>query len=261
MNAALMEAVRRVAEETPGRLGCHICDPAGDVWASLRADERFATASVIKLPILAALAASVDAGGHRWETIVPVNPRDTAAGSGVIQYLSGREYTVHDLAVLMIIVSDNRATNLLIDLLGLERINDYCRSAGWAGTVLGRRMFDLDARARGRDNFSTPRETADLLARLVSGRLLSPRSTETVLQILRRQQLLYKLPAWLPPNASAANKTGNMSGVENDSGILFLPSGPAVVAVYINEIATPPAGWLAIQRIGRAVVDHAGRAQ
>jgi beta-lactamase class A len=187
---------------------------------------------------------------------VHVNPGDGAAGSGVIQYLSRRDYTLRDIAVLMTIVSDNRATNLIIDLLGLERINEYCRRAGWPGTVLGRRMYDFEARGRGRDNFSTPRETADLLVRLLAGRLLSAPATETVLSMLRAQQLRHKLPAWLPPDAPAANKTGNMEGVENDSGILFLPSGPVIAAVYINEIASPPLGWLAMQRIGRAIAEH-----
>ena len=257
MKAALMQVVREVAEETPGRLGCHICGAAGEPWASHRADERFSTASVIKVPILAALTASVDAGEHRWDEVVPVNADDTAGGSGAIQYLSRPEYTLHDVATLMIIVSDNRATNLVIDLLGMERINDFFRRAGWPGTILGRRMFDFDARARGRDNFSTPRETADLFVRLLAGQLLSAEGTTVALRMLRAQQAGHKLPAWLPPETPAANKTGNMTGVENDSGILFLPTGPVVAAVYINEIATPPLGWLAIQRIGRAIVETA----
>lgn len=255
MKPALIDVVRQVAEETPGRLGCHICDPGGRVFASHRADERFSTASVIKVPILAALAAAVDRGEHGWDEAVRVNAGDRAAGSGVIQYLSPRGYTLRDAATLMIIVSDNRATNMIIDLLGLDRITEYCRTSGWPGTILGRRMFDFEARTRGRDNVSTPRETADLLARLQAGTLLSAASTEVALTMLRRQQLLYKLPAWLPPDTPAANKTGNMTGVENDSGILYLPSGPVVASVYINEIGAPPLGWLAIQRIGRAIVE------
>ena len=257
MKSALTQAVREAADETPGRLGCHICDAAGRVWASHRADERFVTASVIKVPILVALAASVDAGERRWDEVVPVNRDDTAAGSGVIQYLSRPEYTLHDVAVLMIIVSDNRATNLVIDLLGPDRINDYCREAGWPGTILGRRMFDFEARARGRDNFSTPRETADLFVRLLAGRLLSSASTEAALRILRAQQLHDKLPAWLPPDTAAAHKTGELPGVQNDSGILFLPSGPVIAAVYTNDLSAAAAGRLAIQRVGQAIVENA----
>jgi beta-lactamase class A len=261
MKAVLVQTVEEVAEETPGRLGCHICGAAGEAWASHRADERFATASVIKVPILAALAASVDAGEHHWDEIVPVNANETAGGSGVIQYLSRPEYTLHDVATLMIIVSDNRATNLVIDLLGLERINDYLRRAGWPGTILGRRMFDFDARARGRDNFSTPRETADLFVRLLGGMLLSPAATGVALRILRAQQSHDKLPAWLSPEVAAAHKTGELPGVQNDSGILFLPSGPVIAAVYTNDLAAEAAGRLAVQRIGRAIAEAAAAAE
>jgi beta-lactamase class A len=254
---ALAETVRRIAEAVPGRLGCHVCGPSGAMWASHRADEQFPTASVIKVPILAALAAAVDAGEHEWDEIVALRPAETAGGSGVIQYLTPRAYPLRDLAALMIIVSDNRATNAIIDLLGPNRINAYCRAAGWPHTVLARRMMDLAARAEGRDNLSTPRETADLLTRLLAGTLVSPAATAAVLDMLRAQQLRHKLPAWLPPDTPAANKTGDMPGVTNDCGILFLPSGAVIAAVYVDGLTEAPPGWDAVREIGRAVVETA----
>jgi beta-lactamase class A len=257
MKTALTDAVRQAEDDAGGRLGCHICDSRGDVWAAHRADERFVTASVIKVPILVTLAAAVEAGDHRWSDLVPLDPDGAAAGSGVLQHLSLRAYTLRDLATLMIIVSDNRATNLIIDRLGLDRVNDYCAGAGWPNTVLGRRMYDFDARARGRENVSTPRETADLFVRLLAGTLLPAAATETVLGILRAQQLHDKLPAWLPPDTPAAHKTGELPGVQNDCGILFLPSGPVVAAVYTNDVETPARGRLAVQAVGRAIVEAA----
>ena len=257
MNANVSETVRRVADGLQGRLGCLVCDGTGKVWASHCADERFVTASVIKVPILTALAADVDAGRFRWDQRVPLDPRDEAGGSGVIQYLSPLPYTLCDLATLMIIVSDNRATNLIIDLLGPDRINGYCADAGWHGTMLGRRMYDFAARAQGRDNFSTPRDTADLFLRLHSGTLLSPPTTGQVLGILRAQQAHDKLPAWLPPEISAAHKTGELPDVQNDCGILYLPTGPVVAAVYTNDLVVPARGRLGIQEIGRAVAEAA----
>jgi len=254
---ALAGAVRRIAGATPGRLGCHICDAAGAVWASHRADEQFPTASVIKVPILAALGAAVDAGDHRWTDVIALSPAETAAGSGVIQHLTRRAYTLRDLATLMIIVSDNRATNAIIDLLGADRINAYCRAAGWPRTVLARRMMDFAARAQGRDNLSTPRETADLFVRLLAGTLLAPATTALVLDMLRAQQLRHKLPAWLPAETPAAHKTGDMPGVSNDGGILFLDSGPVIAAVYTDGLAAAPPGWDAIREIGRAIAASA----
>src|SRR5579884_1362594 len=253
MKPHLVDAIRRIADGLDGRLGCLVCDAGGAVWAAHRADERFAAASVIKVPILAALAA----GMRRWDQVVPLDPCDDAAGSGVIQYLSPHAYTLRDLATLMIIVSDNRATNLIIDLLGIERINAYIARAGWRDTVLGRRMYDFAARAQGRENLSTPRDLADLFVRLLQGRLASPATSEIVLGILRAQQFRDKLPAWLPPDAAAAHKTGELPGVQNDCGILFLPSGPVVVAVLTSDLTRAARGRLAVQEIGRAIVEAA----
>ena len=224
------------------------------VLAEHRADERFRTASVIKVPLLLALAADIDAGRCRWDQTVPMATYGTA-GSGVIQHLSALPYTVHDLATLTIIVSDNRATNALIDLVGLERIHAYLARAGWTGTVLGRRMMDFEARDRGHDNLSTPRDVAAMFVRLYRGDLAAPSTTAAVLNILKAQQLRDGLPAWLPPETPVAHKTGGLPGVANDAGILFLPSGPVVAAVFTNDLAANAEGRRAIQDIGRAIVE------
>lgn len=254
MRPELQARIARVASTLRGRLGCLICDGRGEVWAAHRPGDRFVTASVIKVPVLVALAAEVDAGRFRWDE-VPAGRREPATGSGVIQFLSPLPYTLRDLATLMIIVSDNRATNLIIDLLGLERINAHLARAGWRETVLGRRMMDADARAKGLDNFSTPEETADLFVRLLRGDLGAPATTSVLLEILKAQQLRDGLPAWLPRDAAAAHKTGSLPGVKNDAGVLFLPAGPVVAAVFINDLAADAEGSAAIREIGRAIAE------
>ena len=255
MKSHLLSVVEHTAEHLRGRLGCLICDGAGGVWAQHLPAERFLAASIIKVPILVALAAAVDAGRLRWDQVVPANPRDTAGGSGLIQHLSPLPYTLRDLAMLMIVVSDNRATNLIIDLMGLDRINDYFWRVGWRDTVLGRRMYDFAARAQGRDNLTTPRDIANLFLRLLRGDLVSPTTAALVLDILKAQKLRDKLPAWLPPGTTTAHKTGELPGVQNDAGILFLPPEPVVASVFTNDLSVDAEGRLAIQEIGRAIVD------
>ena len=174
MKPDLQTTIERVASGLRGRLGCVICDGAGERWAAWNAGHRFAPASVIKVAVLLALAADVDAGRCRWDQAMPIALENTAGGSGVIQHLTPLPYTLRDLATLMIIVSDNRATNTIIDLVGMDRINAYLLRAGWQDTVLARRMMDLEARARGRDNVSTPHDTADQFRRLLAGELATP---------------------------------------------------------------------------------------
>ena len=255
--ASLQASVDEIARNLQGRLGCLICDGTGTVWAAHRADERFQTASVIKVPVLLALGAEIDAGRFRWDQPIPIAPGNTADGSGVVQYLSSLPYTLRDLATLAIIISDNRATNALIDLLGPDRINAYIARAGWRGTVLSRRMMDFDARARGHDNLSTPRDAADMFVRLLRGDLGSAETTAVLLGILKAQQLRHALPAWLPPDTAVAHKTGGLPGVVNDAGIMFLPRGPVVAAVFTNDLAQDAEGRRAIQEIGRAIAEAA----
>ena len=258
MKPDLQARVERVAADLRGRLGCAVHDARGDVWALHLPDEAFPAASVIKVPILFALAADVESGRRRWDEVVPAGPGDTAGGGGVIQFLSPLPYTVRDLATLMIIVSDNRATNRLIDLLGLDRINAYLAQAGCRRTVLARRMMDLAAQAEGRENLTTPREMANLFLRLLRGDVAAPALTAVLLEMLKAQQIRDRLPAWLPHDAAAAHKTGNFHGVMNDAGILFLRTGPVVASVFTRDLAADGEGRLAIQEIGRAIVETAG---
>lgn len=257
MKPALEGCVQRIAASLRGRLGCVVCGAGGELWAAHREDEQFPAASVIKAPILLALAAGVDAGRHRWDEVAPSQPAGTAAGGGVIQFLSPLPYTLRDLATLMIIISDNRATNRIIDLVGLDRINAYIAGAGCRGTVLARRMMDFAARAEGRENVTTPKDMADLFLRLLRGELATPATTAVLLDILRAQQVRDRLPAWLPDGAGAAHKTGNFPGVMNDAGILFLPAGPVTASVFTSDLAADAEGRLAIQEIGRAIVETA----
>ena len=255
MKPDLQACVERVAASLRGRLGCVVCGAGCDVWAVHHPHEPFPAASVIKVPILLALAADVEAGRLRWDEAAPSGRADTVAGSGVMQFLSPLAYTVRDLATLMVIVSDNRATNRLIDLLGLDRINAYLSRAGCRGTVLARPMMDLAARAGGRENITTPQDTADLFLRLLRGELAAPATTAVLMEILSAQQIRDRLPAWLPHDAAAAHKTGNLPGVVNDAGILFLRTGPVVASVFTSDLAADAAGRLAIQEIGRAIVE------
>jgi hypothetical protein len=132
--AALQAAVEALARRLPGRLGCFVCSGRGEEWAAHRADEEFATASVIKVPIAIATAAEVEAGRLSWDHVPPPRHLGDVGDSGLIQYLSPLSYTVRDLLFLMLAVSDNRATNALVDLIGVGQLNAFLRAA--AGRAL-----------------------------------------------------------------------------------------------------------------------------
>jgi beta-lactamase class A len=258
MIKALQRRLESIAERVRGRLGFFVCSRAGDVWASYRAEETFAAASLIKVPILAAVGAEVDAKRLDWGTLVPSVHQDRAGDSGLIQYLTPLPYTVKDLAILMIAVSDNRATNALLDLVGWDNVNRYIKSRGWHETVVMRRLGDFAARARGLENFSSPRDLGCCLLGLLQGTLLTPSSTEFCVQALRAQVYRDGLRGGLPRSARVANKTGDMPGVEGDAAILWLRDGPVVAVVIANDIVDDLEARGAVQDIGRLVAETGG---
>lgn len=150
-------------------------------------------------------------------------------GSGILTYLDGTpELSILDLANLMIIVSDNTATNLCIDLAGMDETNALLRDLGLTQTTLRRKMQDEDAIARNDENVSTPAECVAMLEYLYQGKP-SPWVAEQCLTILKKpnrgpiQRALPEVPV--------ASKPGGMTRVRCDAGIVFLPRRPYGIAV------------------------------
>ncbi len=257
MKPDLQTNVERVASALRGRLGCVICDGAGERWAAWNAGHRFATASVVKVAVLLALAADVDAGRYRWDQAMPIALENTAGGGGVIRHLTPLPYTLRDLATLMIIVSDNRATNTIIDLVGMDRINAYLSCAGWRDTVLARRMMDLEARARGRDNVSTPHDTADQLRRLLAGELATPATTSLLLDKTccgPRRSATGSRPGWVR-TLSWPTRRAHYPVCSTTPGSSSCPAGPVIAAIFTNDLVVNAEGRVAIQEIGRAIAE------
>jgi beta-lactamase class A len=195
---------------------------AGDDAVEVAAGRAFTAASLIKLPIL---AAALDSGlplGAR----LPVRP--PAPGSGILAHLADvADMSVRDLLTLMIAVSDNTATNVLIDRIGIEEVNAWCARLRLTATVLARRMMDEEARARGLENRTSAADVASVLARLAT----SP----FALAALEAQQFNDRLPRHLPPGFRLAHKTGELAGVRHDAGIVYPPRGAPVVLAVLTE--------------------------
>jgi beta-lactamase class A len=236
-------AVREAAARPSGPGTVHVAawsrDDPGD-RVLVQAGQAVPAASTIKVPILTAALSDVASGRLGLDQHVPL-PAQRAGGSGVLQALPAvQDLTVADVLTLMIIVSDNAATNLIIELVGMERINSFCEQAGLGATVLRRAMMDLDSRSRGIENTTSALDQATLLAALAWGDLLGDELREFAMTVLRQQQFNEALPALLPDDAVCAHKTGEIPGVRHDAGILTAPGGQeAVVAVLVSGLAGP----------------------
>lgn len=250
--------VREWLDRTRGVSGIQVLDEAGAVLFGQREDEEFPAASVIKLPLVMALYADAAEGRLSLDERVPVGTR--AGGSGVLGWLPSVErLSLRELAALTVSVSDNTAANALIDRLGVERMAERLRGWGIARTRLQRRLFDMEAKARGLENLMTPRETALLLLRLVRGECVDRGTSDAVLAVLRSCQDETKLRRYLPYGAVVAHKSGWIEGVRNDAAIIWA-ARPVVVAAFVRE--TDPAaasillgllGWCAYRAGGAEV--------
>lgn len=238
--ARLRHAVDGLA--VPGRLHVAAWEPdAPDRPLLIRADEAVTAASTIKVPILAAVLEEVNAG--RLDLARPsAIPAERAGGSGVLRALPSLPVlTLADLLTLMIIVSDNTATNVVIDLVGMERVNQFCAEAGLNGTVLRRKMMDADAMRRGLENKTTARDQATLLDAIAWRNLLPAPLRAFALQALEWQQFNDGLPSLLPDSVIVAHKTGELPGVRHDVGVITGPDGrQAVLAVLLSDVDAGP---------------------
>ena len=251
------ERIAKAVREFPGRAGlyCQELD-TGRVWA-VRGEEPFEAASVIKLPILVEVFRQLESGEAREDERFTIAKEDKLPSCGALNYLhTGLTVTLMDLAVLMIILSDNTATNLLIRRLGMERINDTIRGLGMETTRLRRLLFDSEAAARGVKNTISPGETGRLLAALYRGEVVSPAASARMLGILKDQRLNGKLPFWLDGKVACAHKTGEDKNITHDVGILYAPR-PFVLCICGDPVDAPALNALMAQA-ARLLVQEQG---
>jgi beta-lactamase class A len=221
---------------------------------NLHAAEVMPTASMIKIAVLAELFRQ----GKLAEPY-SVAPTDFLEGDDILARLTpGTRLTWRDVAVIMVAVSDNSATNVLIDRLGMDRINQLLDSLGLESTRLNRRMLDLSAAKAGRENVATTAETVSLLEAINSGRAFGRSRVPEFLRILGMHKEGY-LNALLPEGSAIANKPGWLDGVRTDAALIFPAGRPFAVAVMTTFAGDPRAAQQAIAEIGLLVWRHAER--
>ena len=165
-------------------------------------DDVMPTASLIKVPILVSLYQAVHDGRLALDDRTTFREEHKCLGSGVLQRLTpGVEMSVRDAAVLMIIISDNVATNMVIDLVGLDDINAQMRKLGLEETHIYRRLGDPDAGTDARKmSVSTAAEMTRLLALIARHEAVSPEASQDILRIMRRQDYRHEISRLLPWN-------------------------------------------------------------
>ncbi|WP_312470090.1 serine hydrolase [Neobacillus sp.] len=239
-----------------GRIGLVI--EIGEEQIQVNGLDVFQSASLIKIPILIEALRRCEDGKMSESDPVPIGKEAIVGGSGVLQTLSPNALlTVKDLMTLMIIVSDNTATNLLIDLLGMNVINRFMRQFGLTRTELNRKMMDFQAIEQGRDNYTSPLDIVQCLKWMTEGTVLSKDSQLIALEIMRNQQFKDKLPAQMDHNqVLVANKTGELPKVEHDCAVIQYGAKTAFVSVLMDQLEDLHAGKQTLNKMGKHIYDY-----
>ncbi|MBS0421285.1 MAG: serine hydrolase [Proteobacteria bacterium] len=255
--------IRDVDAHLDGVMGVAIEDLTTGHTFFLNPDEVLPQASSIKIAVLAELYRQHQVGKLKLEDPYTVNAADLVADSHIMGGLTPgvTRVTNRDLATMVVAVSDNSATNVLIDRVGMENVNAFLESLGLHHVRLRRKMMDLKAAGEGRENVATPREMMTLLDDLYHNKVVNRTLTDDFFKVLATPKDSW-IPRYLPEDLQMANKPGSLEGVRNDSGVIFA-SRPYIICVMTTFLRDERDGEDAIAQVSRAayrMFDRLGRA-
>ena len=259
LHAKLELELTTVAEHLNGVMGYAIKDVStGETFLCLP-DTVFPQASSIKLTVLLELMRQAQEGKLSLEekhtlqrsemTVGDTEPILTMLGDGTVTM------TLRDLAIFMVVLSDNTATNILIDRLGMDNINEGIILLGLKETKLRRRMIDLEAAKKGNENVSTPREMLTLIEKVHAGLALDAAHSQQYFDLLRlpKDSEFHKA---LPEDVSIADKPGSLEGVRCDTGLIDVPGHPFIMSISTAYVARGDEGERAVGEVARLAYEY-----
>lgn len=291
--AAFETQMQAFQEQTGGKIGVMVRDLESGEELCWNAQAAFPTASTLKVPLLFALFRLAQDGAIDLAERVSLRHEDRVPGSGVLQYLDeGLQPTIRDMAELMIIVSDNFATDFCYRLVGQERLAASLADLELANTHLPHTTWELLAHVGGIDltdseltydtllerlegsgdvdpevpyvddeyDRSTPEDMIRLLTLIDKGHGLSTESRAGIFRILKHQTINDRIPSKLPDGVGieVAHKTGSVRGVRNDVGIVMAPGIRYAIAIMSRGLPDAAAAVPTLADVSRWVWDHVG---
>ncbi|WP_312906577.1 serine hydrolase [Tissierella praeacuta] len=233
-----------------------IKDLINDRWILKYNEDRvFPSASLIKIPIMIEVLERVEKGELSLDKKIKIKAIDRVDYS-IISELTLKEYTLIDLITLMIILSDNTATNVLIDLLGYEKVNETVKKLNCNNTILKRKMMDFTAAKEGRENLTSPMDMALFMEKIYNKSIISPKICDIMIDILTRQKHRDMLPRYILDEVKIANKTGELSGINHDIGIFYLENINYLIGIFTTNGKDDLVGKRTIGRISKLVYDN-----
>jgi D-alanyl-D-alanine carboxypeptidase (penicillin-binding protein 5/6)/beta-lactamase class A len=266
----LADRLARLASGHQGKVAIAVKSLAGKEAVYIDADEVLPTASLIKFPVMLELYMQMLEGKVKLEDMVTLKNADKVPGSGILTYhfSDGATFPLRDAARLMMVYSDNTATNLILDKIGIASTGKRMKAWGFPNTKIHAKVFrasttsiDPEGSKKYGLGSTTAREMVGLLEKLYRSDLASPEACKEMIGHMKKCDDGTKLKRFLPEKIEVAHKTGTVDDVKTDAGILFLPTGPVaicVLTVHNADRSYKPdnAANILIGKVAKEVYDH-----
>jgi beta-lactamase class A len=264
--------VRAEVSQFKGKVSLFAKNLDTGVTYDLGGDDRVPTASTIKIAVMVEAFARVAEGKAKWADEVVLTKEKKVGGSGILgEFADGLHLTLRDAVNLMMTMSDNSATNLVIDVLSADAVNARMDSLGFKETRLMRRVFgggeSLEGKKEENKRFglgrTTPREMVAILEKLERGEIVSAAASKEMLELMKREQGTNGIwrELW---RIDKATKSGALDALRSNIGILYHPRGRIAIAITCNEMPEP--NWtvdnpalLLMSRLSEILVDGLGK--
>lgn len=228
---------------------------SGSLIYEKAADRQLPSASTIKILImLEAYRCSLEEKLDLDKKII-IRNADKVEFS-LISEMNTDQYTMKDLILLMMTISDNTATNVLVDILGMENINQTAHSIGLRGTILQRKMMDFEAAKNGRQNLTVPSDMMKIMEMLYHNEVLTPEACSEMLKIMSTSIVREFMARDLPPAISCAHKPGELDGINHDIGIIYTPWGDFALGIFATSLKDNILGRNYIAQLSKVIFDN-----
>ena len=246
---ALQQSVKSEISQFKGETGIVIKDLETGWELAYNRDKLFPSASLAKIPLMAACFLAVDQGRIKLDRNIALKSADKLTGSGVLKDMpAGTTFSVERLIGLMIYDSDNTATNIVTNLVGIDYLNNAFKSFGLKNTDLSRKIADYQSRDKGIENYTTAEDMAFLLEKIYRRSLGNKNVSDQCISMLKLTRMNDRISKYLPPEITVAHKTGLENGICHDAGIVFTRKGNFIIAVltkHANSNSAPSKEFIA----------------
>lgn len=253
-----MKEIKKYLESRIGNYSFFFEDLSSGYVYGYNENVKMTAAGCMKLPIAIALIKEEELGNLSFLDKVKIEGKDKVYGTGIIHEFNEREYTIFELLVAMLIQSDNTATNKIIDILTMDRINTVIKEIGLKNTELKRKTCDERSNKEAIENITTAYDLCYIWKTLYNATYLNENNSTMLIDILRRQQIKNKLALYITEDLKydISSKTGDKQGVENDTELISLNKGNFTFTVMSKDVPNSVYGTVTLAKSGKMMLDN-----